>query len=413
MRLEPYPAQAQAFVRTAGAARWLSNHCLAYRNEAWLAAKSAGATGLATNLGYIHLCEVLTELRQRIPWLAAVPAVPLRGALRSLDQAFESFFSGRGDYPRFKSRGEAERITYGDPAALAVSGQWVRLPQIGWVKMRLHRPILGKICTATVSREGPHWYVSFSLRGDYHLPNAGEAPVGLDAGVVQSVALSTGESVHLPVPTQKEERRLRWLQRQVSRRQKGSSRRQQARERLAKLRRHLVARRRDASHKLSTRLATTHRVIVIEDLKLQNMTASAKGTAAQPGRQVRQKAGLNRAVLGQAHGELRRMLAYKCARSGATLIAVSARYTSQTCSQCCHCAPENRESQAAFRCLSCGFTTNADYNASLNILAAGLAVSAQGGSEVTPAGELRTLPTARRRQPSRRRRTLIASALLA
>jgi putative transposase len=127
------------------------------------------------------------------------------------------------------------------------------------------------------------------------------------------------------------------------------------------------------------------------------MTRSARGTVAEPGKEVKRIASRNRKLLANGHADLRRMLAYKCERSGARLVLVNPAYTSQTCSQCSHCAPENRKSQAVFLCVACGLTINADINAALNILAAGLAVIARGGSENTPANEPRTHPRVRRK----------------
>jgi putative transposase len=218
--------------------------------------------------------------------------------------------------------------------------------------------------------------------------------------VARSATTSAGEVIAFPVATPEEERRMRFLQRRASRRVKGSARRRRAYEAVAKLRRHLANRRRDAAHKLSTRLATTHASIAIEDLKLKEMTASAAGTTVAPGRNVRAKSRLNRNMLAQGHADFRRMLAYKCERSGARLMVVNPAYTSQTCSQCGHCAPENRESQAVFRCVACGSHINADHNAALNILAAGQGRVCAGRLGVTPAGELRTHPRSRlRKQP--------------
>jgi IS605 OrfB family transposase len=179
---------------------------------------------------------------------------------------------------------------------------------------------------------------------------------------------------------------MRFLQRRASRRVKGSMRRRLANEAVAKLRRHLANRRRDAAHKLSTRLATTHTSIAIEDLKLKEMTASAAGTTVAPGRNVRAKSRLNRGMLAQGHADFHRMLAYKCERSGALLVTVDPAYTSQTCSQCGHCAPENRKNQAVFLCVACGSELNADRNAALNILAAGQGRLCAGRLGVTPAG---------------------------
>ena len=133
-------------------------------------------------------------------------------------------------------------------------------------------------------------------------------------------------------------------------------------------------------HKFTTRMAKNHGLLVVEDLQVKNMTSSATGTMQEPGRQVRQKAGLNRALLAQAFAEFRRQLTYKAAWSGARLIVVSPRHTSQRCSRCGHTASENRASQAVFCCLACGHRDQADYNAACNILAAGIAASAQGAA---------------------------------
>jgi IS605 OrfB family transposase len=278
-----------------------------------------------------------------------------------------------------------------------LEGDWVKLPKLGWVRFRLSRPIEGKVRTVAVSREGNSWNVSFCVEGNFCRPNAGLAPVALDLGVVASVAQSNGIIEHFPVATPREEKRLRWLARRASGQKKGSVRRRRTLERQAKLRRHIANRRRDSAHKLSTRLASSHAVIVAEDLKISQMTRSARGTVAEPGKEVKRIASRNRKLLANGHADLRRMLAYKCERSGARLVLVNPAYTSQTCSQCSHCAPENRKSQAVFLCVACGLNINADINAALNILAAGLAVIARGGSENTPANEPRTHPRVRRK----------------
>lgn len=377
-----------------GAARWLYNQMLDYRNEAWLAAKAAGATGIHANLGYLHLCGVLTQMKVEHPWLKQVSTEALRGSLRSLDRAFANFFAGTGAYPVFKKRGQREGLTFGNGTTIAVDGDMVKLPTLGWMKMRLHRPLDGAVRTAAVSYEDGKWYVSFAVAGEFTLPNKGEAGVGIDLGIAQAVTTSTGEVIQFPVETVKEARRLRFFQRQAARRKKGSARRRRSLARVAKLRAKQARRRADAAHKLSHRLATTHAVIAIEDLKLRSMTASAKGTVTTPGKNVRAKAGLNRELLARGHAEFRRMLTYKCERSGAKLVAVPPHHTSQRCSSCGHVAPENRETQAEFECVQCGHTQNADHNAALNILAAGWAVIAQGGDVRRPKGrspgELRT-----------------------
>lgn len=175
-----------------------------------------------------------------------------------------------------------------------------------------------------------------------------------------------------------QQQRLRRYQRSVSRKVKGSCNRKKAVKRLAALHRRIAHQRNDWLHKLTTSLAKEHPVIAIEDLKVSNMSASARGTAAAPGKNVKSKSGLNRSILDQGWKEFRRQLEYKLKANGGQLIAVNPAYTSQTCSSCGHCERDNRKSQALFACVACGHTAHADTNAAMNILAAGHAASACG-----------------------------------
>jgi putative transposase len=396
-RLEPNPGHERLLAQSAGACRWIWNWALAYREDLWLAARSAGATGFLAPAGYSHLSSLLPGLKQRHPWLSRAPHHALQHTLRNLDGAFARFFSKAGGYPKFKRRGDRDAVHFPDPKQFAVEGDWVKLPKLGWVRFRLSRPIEGKVRNVSLSRDGGSWFVSFCIEGDFGRPNAGLAPVGLDLGVATSVTFPDGRVEAFAVASPREDKRLRWLARQASGRVKGSRRRLQSLERLAKLKRHIASRRRDAAHKLSTRLASTHALIAVEDLNIRKMTASARGNAETPGIAVKAKASLNRRLLENGHSDFIRMLAYKCERTGSHLVAVNPAYTSQTCSQCGHCAPENRKSQAVFQCAACGLNINADLNAALNILAAGLAVSARGGSKNTSAHEPRTQPRVRRK----------------
>jgi putative transposase len=147
---------------------------------------------------------------------------------------------------------------------------------------------------------------------------------------------------------------------------------------------HVRNRRLDFCHQTAHVLTSGHGLVVIEDLRVQAMTASARGTVAQPGSRVRQKAGLNRAILDKAWGQLRSLLKWHGRKNGCSVVAVPAAYTSQTCSACGHVAAESRESQADFHCNACGYRANADVNAARVILAAGLAATGRGGLAVGP-----------------------------
>jgi len=173
--------------------------------------------------------------------------------------------------------------------------------------------------------------------------------------------------------------RLRSLQRRLARTRRGSNRRARVRLAIAKLKAREVDARKDWVEKTSTGLARRFDVIRVEDLHVKNMTRSARGTVAEPGRNVRQKSGLNRGILTSAWGLLMRRLADK---APGRVEKVCPAFTSQRCSACGHIAAGSRESQALFRCMACGYACNADVNAARNI-AAGHAVTARGGDGTT------------------------------
>jgi len=265
----------------------------------------------------------------------------------------------------------------------------MKLPKLGWVPFRNGKgrhalKLSGTPKSITVSRDGKRWFASVLCESEVPEPLPLLAPaVGVDLGVAQAIALSTGRVLAVLGRTQAEERRLARLQRALQRKTKGSRNRSKARIRLAEFQARIARRRHDAIHKATTILAKNHGLVVVEDLRVKDMTASAKGTVEAPGRNVRQKAGLNRAILNQGFGEIRRQLEYKCRCYGSRLVAVNPAYTSQTCSACGHTEAGNRTSQERFRCVACGHTENADINAAKNILAAGLAVRAEESSSAT------------------------------
>jgi len=203
--------------------------------------------------------------------------------------------------------------------------------------------------------------------------------VGIDRGVTVSAALSTGEMLTAPGLTAREQARLRRLQRRLARGGRGSARRARARTALARLKARETDRRKDWVEKTSTDIARRFGVIRVEDLKIGNMTRSAKGTAERPGRNVRAKAGLNRRVSRSGWGLLVRRLEDK---APGRVEKVPPAYTSQRCSACGHVDGRSRESQARFRCTACGYACNADVNAARNI-AAGHAVKARGGDGIS------------------------------
>ncbi len=194
-----------------------------------------------------------------------------------------------------------------------------------------------------------------------------------------SAALSTGDLLHAPALTGPERTRLRRLQRKLSRAKRGSNHRGRVKYAIARLRARETDRRKDWAEKTSTGIARRFDVIRVEDLKITNMTRSAKGTPENPGRNVRAKAGLNREIMRSGWGLLVRRLQDK---APGRVEKIKPAFTSQRCSACGQLDRGSRESQAVFRCTACGFAGNADVNAAINI-AAGHAVTARGGDGVT------------------------------
>jgi transposase len=239
-------------------------------------------------------------------------------------------------------------------------------------------PAAVKSYRVTQDRAG-RWHVAFAvIPGPVPAPGNGQV-VGVDRGVAVAAALSTGQLLHCPALTARGRTRLRRLQRKLARARRGSSRRGRVKHAIARLRARETDRRKDWAEKVSTDLARRFDVIRVEDLKITNMTRSARGTRENPGRNVRQKAGLNRGILRSGWGLLVRRLEEK---APGRVERINPALTSQRCSACGRVDRASRESQAVFRCTACGFAGNADVNAARNI-AAGHAVTARGGDGVT------------------------------
>ncbi|MGH3199958.1 MAG: RNA-guided endonuclease InsQ/TnpB family protein [Streptosporangiaceae bacterium] len=339
--------------------------------------------------GYLEQSAQLTQARAEYPWLAAGSQAVQQQALRDFAQAMAAFFdpenpAGRPSW-RKAERDEGFRITgrrgrQWDVRRVSRHVGQVWVPKAGWVRFRWSRAVPAgvKSYRVTMDRAG-RWHVAFAAVPDpVPAPGSGEV-VGIDRGVAVSTALSTGELLHVPGLTARERERLRRLERKLSRARRGSGRRGRVRHAIARMRARESDRRKDWSDRASTDIARRFDLIRVEDLQIKNMTRSAKGTRGDPGRNVRQKAGLNRGILGSGWGLLVRRLEDK---APGRVEKVRPAFTSQRCSACGQVDRDARESQAVFRCTACGFACHADVNAAINI-AAGHAVTARGGDGIT------------------------------
>ena len=303
----------------------------------------------------------------------------MQHALKDLERAYKNFFAKRADFPRFKRKGSGESFRYPDAKQfkLDAGNGRIFLLKLGWMRLRLSREVLGTLKNATVSLNAGKWYVSIQTEREVEqpVPTASTA-VGIDMGITRFATLSDG-TFYAPLNSfKKHAQRLARYQRRMSRKVKFSKNWNKAKRRVQNTHTRISNARSDYLHKTSTTISKNHAMVCIEDLRVRNMSTSAAGDTETPGKNVRAKSGLNKAILDQGWFEFRRQLAYKLGWNGGTLVAVPAHNTSRTCPCCGHIAKENRLTQAKFACVDCGYEENADVVGAMNVLARGHRVAA-------------------------------------
>jgi len=367
-KLAPTGEQEEQFRQFAGVCRLVCNLALEQRRD-WYRQYEANTDN---RLNYVSQARELTALRAEYDWIGAVSQTCQQQALRDLDRACSNFFKGIARYPLPRKKGinDTFRFQGREVEVRKLSSKWsaVRLPKIGWVKFRDTRPLRGVVKNATVVLTPPGWHISFSCEIEHTAPANNNPSVGIDRGIANALALSTGEMIVAPASYARLDRQRRKAQRVLARRKRGSRNYARQRKRIAALAARSGHIRRDFLHRASTHIARRFGVVVLEDLKIVNMTTTAKGTMEEPGRNVRQKAGLNRSILEQGWKMFATLLDYKLTEHGGHLASVNPACTSQTCSACGTTDRQSRESQASFVCQSCGFKSHADTNAAVNIL---------------------------------------------
>ncbi|MEU6197962.1 transposase [Streptomyces sp. NPDC047061] len=386
-RMYPTSAQAEQMLLHCAHARYVWN--LAVEQHAyWRPGRGSGP-------GFAEQCRQLTEARAENEWLAAGNADVQQQALRDFAKARNArFASGFGEptwrrkhvhegfrvigtdrVPEYEPDGSAKlnpkngkQVMGRSVVVQKLNRRWarVKVPGCGWVRFRLTRAALPAAKTFRVTFCNGQWHVAFAV-----VPTPIDAPtadgvIGIDRGVTITAALSDGRKLNCPQLTVKERAQIRKHKRRAVRAPKGSGARATEYAKAARLKAREANRRKDWCEKTSTMLARTYDVIRFEKLNIKNMTRSAKGTITEPGKNVRQKAGLNRGILAQGWGLLRRRTEQK---APGRVEDVPAPYTSLRCSACGWIEKKSRKSQADFVCVSCGFTCNADENASINVAA--------------------------------------------
>jgi len=363
--LYPNPEQKQLIAYQIGGARYVYNRALALRKYAY--------TKFGIKIGKFALINHITKLKKRenTSWLKEIDSQAIQQSISNMDKAYQHFFKG-GGYPKFKSRHHS-RQSYQYPQRVKIEGNKVFLPKVGWVKCKgLRKEFVGKIKTVTVSFEAYQYHASILIDSGEKtiVPNTNGNFVGIDVGVSLVIADSDGNEVK-PLDLMRELKKLRIRAQQLSRKKKGSNNRVKAKAKITKQNLRIANMRKDFLHKLS-RSYSENQTVVVEDLKIKNMTKATKGTVEKPSKNAKAKRGLNRVITQQSWGLFFELLEYKLQGRGGQLIKVDPKFTSQTCNKCGHISKENRQSQSKFVCTSCGYTSNADINASKNILVRGI-----------------------------------------
>ncbi|MFD7406925.1 RNA-guided endonuclease InsQ/TnpB family protein [Streptomyces sp. NPDC059866] len=386
-RMYPTPQQEQQMLLHCAHARYVWNLAVEQHSH-WRRGKLPAP-------GFAEQCRQLTEARRENEWLGAGNADVQQQALKDFAKAKAArFTSGFGEptwRKKYKHEGfrviGADRVPECEPdgspklnvrtgkqvmgrsvAVQKLNRRWaqVKVPGCGWVRFRLTCAGLPKAKTFRVTFRNNQWHVAFAVIPEpVEAPGAGEV-IGIDRGVTITAALSDGWKLNCPPLTVKERAKIRKHERRAARARKGSCRKAAEYAKVAKLKARESDRRKDWCEKTSTMLAQSYGLIRFEKLNIKNMTRSAKGTVGQPGNNVRAKAGLNRAILAQGWGLLRRRTEEK---APGRVEDVPAPYTSLRCSACGWIEKNSRKSQAEFVCVSCGFTCNADENAATNVAA--------------------------------------------
>ncbi len=371
-RFYPTEDQARELARTFGCVRYVYNWALALRTEAWFDRHE--------RIDYVDSAAALVSMKKEPEksWLADVSCVPLQQALRHLNASFVNFFAGRAQYPRFHRKHDRQAATYTKQGFRWKDGALTLAKMDEPLDIRWTRPVGAEPTSVTVSKDpAGRYFVSFSTEEEVAPLPVVNATVGIDLGLLDAVAMSTGEKVGNERFFRQDEKRLAKAQRRLSRKRKGSRNRGKARLKVARIHARIADRRLDFTQKLTTRIIRENQVVCAEGLNV-------KGMLAHPT--------LAKSIADVGWGELLRQLEYKARWYGRTFVQIDRFYpSSKRCHVCGHTVAHLPLEVRHWDCPACGAVLDRDVNAAQNIkdaglaeLAAGLAVSACGG-DVSPA----------------------------
>ncbi len=301
----------------------------------------------------------LPQIKKDFPFVGEVYSDTLQEALDRLDKSYKNFFRGKG-FPKFAKKGFYNSFTY--KRYFKVNDKTIKLPKIGEVKYFNSRPIKGTPKISTIIKEDNNWFIC--ITSEYETPFEtieidNQNPIGIDCGATRFLALSNNTFIDSPKFYEPFDKELRILQRRLSRQVKGSNTREKTKKKIRKINKKISNQRLDFLHKVSTNLSNTYSSLYMEDLNLQKMQRNGFSK-------------VNRNMSDKGFGNFKVLLSYKFKERGKHLGLVNPAYTSQTCNSCKTIDKKSRISQSNFVCTHCGEVSNADINASKNILREGI-----------------------------------------
>lgn len=370
IKLKPNNKQATYFKKACGVARFAYNWALAEWQKQYQEDKayreSCEQSGLAINKDQLNipsegkLRKQLNAIkREQFPFMMEVTKCAPQIAIQQLGDAYKRFFKGESKYPQFRKKGEKDRFGISNDRFKIQKKDgkfFIQIPRLGLVKMKEELRLQGKIMSATISTRGEKWFVSINVElseAIQPLPKT-QKYVGLDLGITHLATLSDGTKIQAPKPLKTQLKKLRRLNKSLSRKQKGSNNRAKAKTKLSRLYYRISNIRKDFLHKLTTELVRKFDVICLEDLNVKGMMKNRR---------------LSRAIQDLGFYELKRQLIYKANQFGKTVKSVERFFpSSKTCSCCGFKLEKLSLSVRKWRCEKCGAEHDRDVNASINIL---------------------------------------------
>lgn len=355
-RLYPTKKQQRLLQEQLDECRWLYNHFLEERKNAWEKDKKS--------IGYFQQSKSIPILKKERPSLNKAYSQVLQNVADRMDKAFQNFFRRvkQGDkpgYPRFKSFGRYDSFTYKQAGSgWKVEEKHLKLSKIGNIKIKLHRPMTGTLKTCIIRRNTGKWYACFSVEYEPKLLRKNNKAVGIDVGLETFATFSTKQRIENPCFFKTDKRALAKAQRKLSKQKKKSPERKKAKKVVVRIHERISNRRHNFIHQEARKIVNKFGIICIEKLNIKNMTRNNFRS-------------VNRSITDVAWGQFAQVLATKAEEAGRKFVAIDPRNTSQVCSQC-GTIVEKKLSTRWHKCSVCGIRLHRDYNASLNILAMGL-----------------------------------------